>query len=68
MFADKIKNRLKNIGGIVELADEDTTRARLDTCLACEYLIHLTNSCKKCGCFMNLKTKMKNVSCPVGKW
>jgi len=24
--------------------------------------------CSKCGCFMNVKAKLKMMKCPVGKW
>jgi hypothetical protein len=24
--------------------------------------------CRKCGCFVALKTAIKSVSCPIGKW
>jgi hypothetical protein len=53
-------------------ADGKTTDAiaqeRYDMCLGCEHLIKLTKQCKKCGCFMNLKTKLAGAECPVGKW
>lgn len=41
---------------------------RLEICNSCEYLIQLTNQCTKCGCFMSLKTKLRNAECPIGKW
>jgi len=37
-------------------------------CLSCEHLIQLTKTCKKCGCFMELKTKLQDAVCPLGKW
>ena len=43
-------------------------RARFEVCLSCEHLIQLTKTCKKCGCFMELKTKLQDAVCPVGKW
>lgn len=53
-------------------ADGKTTDAiaqeRYDMCLGCEHLIKLTKQCKKCGCFMNLKTKLAGAECPIGKW
>ncbi len=48
---------------------EDTeSKKRMNICLDCEHLIKLTHQCKKCGCFMNLKTKLKNAKCPIKKW
>jgi len=46
-----------------ELADE-----RMSICLSCPELIQLTKQCKKCACFMNLKTKIKDAKCPISKW
>ena len=54
----------KNIGRVEqELADR-----RMEICLGCPQLIKLTNQCKECGCIMNLKTKLPNAECPLGKW
>lgn len=49
------------------LSDEEAGK-RLDICKACPELIQLTTQCKKCGCFMNVKTKLKMAKCPIGKW
>lgn len=48
--------------------DDETAQNRFDTCLNCEFLIKLTKTCKKCGCFMQAKTKLAGAHCPVGKW
>jgi hypothetical protein len=48
--------------------DDETAQNRFETCLNCEFLIKLTKTCKKCGCFMQAKTKLADASCPVGKW
>ena len=47
---------------------QDIVQARWQECLKCEYLIKATGNCKKCGCFMQLKTKMAGQKCPIGKW
>ena len=47
---------------------EDISYKRFDVCKSCPELIEITNQCKKCGCFMNLKTKLKEAACPIGKW
>jgi hypothetical protein len=49
-------------------AEESVANSRYDICLQCPELIKLTKQCKKCGCFMALKTKVKHASCPIGKW
>lgn len=41
---------------------------RMSICNDCEHLIKFTKQCKKCGCFMHLKTKLAPAFCPVGKW
>jgi len=52
----------------IEKLSEEVAQKRLDMCLGCDRLIKITNQCKECGCFMNLKTKLPNAFCPIGKW
>lgn len=47
---------------------EELAKARMDVCSTCEHLIQMTKQCKKCGCFMPMKTKLQDATCPVGKW
>ena len=47
---------------------EDLEQYRLNICKSCEFYRERTNQCKKCGCFMKLKTKLEHARCPVGKW
>jgi len=47
---------------------EEIAAIRFEICRGCEFLIKATNQCKKCGCFMNMKTKLALAACPVGKW
>jgi hypothetical protein len=49
-------------------ADEELAKLRLETCLSCPELIKTTKQCKKCGCFMIVKTKLEAAKCPIGKW
>jgi len=51
-----------------ERSSEDLAKNRLDICKSCEHFIKLSHQCKKCGCFMNLKSKLKDATCPIGKW
>ncbi len=48
--------------------EESLAKERLDICKSCPELIKLTTQCKKCGCFMSAKTKLKQATCPLGKW
>jgi len=54
----------KNIGRV----QNEIAKERMDICNSCPELIKLTKQCKKCGCFMEAKTKLPNASCPLGKW
>jgi hypothetical protein len=71
-FVEKFKDRLaetkQKIITAVELVDAVEAESRLSLCLACPHLIALTKQCKKCGCFMEAKTKLKSASCPIEKW
>ena len=49
------------------LHDKDIITRRWDICMDCEFL-HKQNRCKKCGCFMKVKTKISIASCPIRKW
>ena len=48
--------------------EKDESVQRLSICLECPFLIKATKTCKKCGCFMVAKTKLKEATCPIGKW
>ena len=52
----------------VERVTDNVAEERYSTCLGCPELLKLTKQCKKCGCFMSVKTRLKNASCPIGKW
>lgn len=47
---------------------ESVRKERIDACMGCEHLIKFTKQCKKCGCFMKVKSHIPWASCPVGKW
>ena len=49
-------------------ASEELYTHRLDICDTCPSLIQLTQQCKECGCIMPLKAKLKDATCPLGKW
>jgi hypothetical protein len=54
----------KNIGRVETVVASE----RMDICNGCDRLIQATKTCKECGCFMTLKTKLPNAECPLGKW
>jgi hypothetical protein len=47
---------------------EELATYRLDLCKQCKFYRERTNQCKKCGCFMKLKTGLAHAKCPIGKW
>jgi hypothetical protein len=47
---------------------EEVAQYRLEICKGCEFYRAKTNQCKKCGCFMKLKTLLEKSKCPIGKW
>jgi hypothetical protein len=49
-------------------ASEEVAESRISICNACPELMAITHQCKKCGCFMAIKTKMQAAKCPLGKW
>ena len=51
-----------------EWADKEISNSRMNICKSCPELIKLTKQCKKCGCFMAVKTKLTGAECPLGKW
>lgn len=49
-------------------SEEEIVEYRLSICRTCEFFKPKTEQCRKCGCFMNLKTKLERANCPIGKW
>ncbi len=76
---DKIKEIIENnkksavspmdiVNPKTEWVDEEISNRRFAICQACPELIKLSKQCKKCGCFMAIKTKLEKAECPIGKW
>jgi len=68
-LTEAIKENITNavMNGVL-LASEEEKEKRFETCLNCEFLMHKQSRCLKCGCYMNLKTRLKASKCPIGKW
>ena len=47
---------------------EELAAYRLEICKTCPFYRKLSNTCRKCGCFMKLKTTLAHAKCPEGKW
>jgi hypothetical protein len=45
--------------------------SRFDICRACEHAIEYPAGqlqCDVCKCWMNVKARLPNAQCPIGKW
>jgi hypothetical protein len=51
-----------------EWAESSEAERRYSICKSCPEFIKATKQCKKCGCFMHLKTKLQAATCPMSKW
>ena len=70
-FLEKKNNSvtpLDLLGSKNYLDNKEEVDERLSICRGCEHFIKFSTQCSKCGCFMNLKTRLINASCPLGKW
>jgi len=70
MSLSKLKARVEQLAESVKesFADEATQKFRIEICNSCEHLFSPTRNCKKCGCFVDAKTRIKSSSCPIAKW
>jgi len=46
---------------------DKVSEARLMVCRPCEFFTK-DKVCSKCGCMMEVKTKLSKEKCPIGKW
>lgn len=49
-------------------SDQELIESRLAICNQCEWLHKRLQKCRKCGCFMALKSTLKQAKCPLEKW
>ena len=47
---------------------KELTEERLKVCVACPKFKKMTRQCGECSCFMDLKTRITESSCPKGYW
>jgi len=52
----------------VDKVSSETEDARFAICAECPELIKTTSQCRQCGCFMKVKVKIANATCPLKKW
>jgi len=56
------------LAGKVILTEAELAAERMKVCEACPSFKKLARQCSLCGCFLDLKTKLIDASCPVEKW
>lgn len=49
-------------------SDKELIESRLEICNQCEWLHKRLQKCRQCGCYMRLKSTLKQATCPLGKW
>jgi len=50
------------------ISSKDEIDRRLSICRGCEFFQEDPMKCQKCGCFLNLKTRLETEHCPIAKW
>ena len=48
--------------------DDEIAEQRYEHCKGCIFFKPESKQCKKCGCIMNVKVKVKGATCPIGMW
>lgn len=67
-FIQNIKNKITEFQETRILTSDEQSEHRYKICQSCEHFRPSTTQCKKCGCFMKIKTKIEAFSCPIDKW
>jgi len=72
-FTDKLQKRLSELKDVITdrtQVPESIQLQRLSICEACPHLNKALYTCKQCGCFMKLKTRLAAAECPLEdkKW
>lgn len=55
-------------GELPPISPDELSRERLKVCEECPHFKRLARQCELCGCFLDLKTKLLEASCPINKW
>jgi len=66
-----VKSAMKHMATGMSLVPKSTQAQRLFICESCEFYDKSNPknpSCKKCGCFLNIKTSWASEKCPIDKW
>ncbi len=55
-------------GELPPMSDAELSKLRMSVCETCPEFARIARQCKQCGCFLDLKTKLLEATCPIGKW
>jgi tetratricopeptide (TPR) repeat protein len=66
MAVSAVRSMTRFVGSGFKTASPETVQRRLRTCAGCEHYTGLR--CRICGCFTNVKARMLQEECPIGKW
>lgn len=55
-------------GELPPMAEGELATIRLRECEQCVHFKKFIRQCELCGCWLDLKTKLLEASCPIGKW
>jgi hypothetical protein len=68
-FMSSLKDKMNQVSEKAStlLADEEVQQTRISICNSCEFLT-MTRNCKKCGCFVDAKSRLAGQHCPIRKW
>jgi len=72
----QVKSLLETVGQVLVgavtdkklLAEDAIVKQRLTVCDGCENLERDNSACKKCGCRITYKARLKKAKCPIGRW
>ena len=68
MAASFAKSALNHAKNLFENVSDPIQKQRLQICQECPFFDAEKIKCKKCGCFLMVKTSWASESCPDGKW
>lgn len=49
-------------------SDRELIEHRLSICNQCPWFNKRLAKCRKCGCFMKLKSTLRQAKCPIDRW
>lgn len=55
-------------GELPPMAEGELAAERLKVCADCQHMKKMIRQCELCGCWLDLKSKLLEASCPINKW